>query len=505
MRRRRPAPGLRPAAHPHGGAPTLVEPWSPDNQSCLPPGHSHTPLPARYTPPGSALQPSRTACARNGPLRPGRCDNAQQIQQRQVVRPRRRADRELIWWPVNLTPPACMRPPAARQHADCAWGASSCCATSATCRCAARVCARLTAAPRVQRTGLAPVACKHLRHPQPPARCIFRCRCHTHTHHAQLPSPLVPSLSPPLDPCPLRPSAPPTPFAPPSLPPSPQPPSTTQIANYRKEIAELLRSGKQDYARIRVEAVIRESLTLQARAAPRRAAQRLPCAAAPRHARVRMYPPHNDRRAPPGASQRTNHPARTLPCPPPLPPPPPRPMRSWNCSWSCSRCAPPWSRAPKRYPGTWWRRCPACSTRAAGARAAEFLFLEMTVSARGARRGARRQCGRGRKRGQQARPTRARPPALLITPRVPDLPELVTLQKLFTQKYGKEYVQEASSDVTYHKCAARRGGGRGMGARGERAQACGRQARRMGRGRGVPGPAPGLSGHAPLRTRTGGT
>lgn len=36
-----------------------------------------------------------------------------------------------------------------------------------------------------------------------------------------------------------------------------------QVANYRKEIAELLKTGKQDYARIRVEAVIRESLTLQ--------------------------------------------------------------------------------------------------------------------------------------------------------------------------------------------------------------------------------------------------
>jgi hypothetical protein len=38
------------------------------------------------------------------------------------------------------------------------------------------------------------------------------------------------------------------------------------MAQHRKEIAELLRQGKQDYARIRVEAVIREQLTLQARA-----------------------------------------------------------------------------------------------------------------------------------------------------------------------------------------------------------------------------------------------
>lgn len=37
-----------------------------------------------------------------------------------------------------------------------------------------------------------------------------------------------------------------------------------QVKQYRKEIAELLRSGKQEYARIRVEAVIRENATLQA-------------------------------------------------------------------------------------------------------------------------------------------------------------------------------------------------------------------------------------------------
>lgn len=28
----------------------------------------------------------------------------------------------------------------------------------------------------------------------------------------------------------------------------------------------------------------------------------------------------------------------------------------------------------------------------------------------------------------------------------------MTLHKLFAQKYGKEYVTEASSDVTYHRC-----------------------------------------------------
>jgi hypothetical protein len=33
------------------------------------------------------------------------------------------------------------------------------------------------------------------------------------------------------------------------------------MRQYRKDIAELLRSGKQDYARIRVEAVIREVST----------------------------------------------------------------------------------------------------------------------------------------------------------------------------------------------------------------------------------------------------
>lgn len=36
-----------------------------------------------------------------------------------------------------------------------------------------------------------------------------------------------------------------------------------QIKAYRKDIAELLRSGKQDYARIRVEAILRENATLQ--------------------------------------------------------------------------------------------------------------------------------------------------------------------------------------------------------------------------------------------------
>jgi len=38
-----------------------------------------------------------------------------------------------------------------------------------------------------------------------------------------------------------------------------------QMRAYRKDIADLLRAGKQDYARIRVEAVIREGLTLTGR------------------------------------------------------------------------------------------------------------------------------------------------------------------------------------------------------------------------------------------------
>ncbi len=37
-----------------------------------------------------------------------------------------------------------------------------------------------------------------------------------------------------------------------------------QVKQYRKDIADLLRQGKKDYARIRVEAVIRENLMLQA-------------------------------------------------------------------------------------------------------------------------------------------------------------------------------------------------------------------------------------------------
>jgi hypothetical protein len=35
-----------------------------------------------------------------------------------------------------------------------------------------------------------------------------------------------------------------------------------QMKQQRRDIAELLRAGKQDYARIRVEAVIREAFTL---------------------------------------------------------------------------------------------------------------------------------------------------------------------------------------------------------------------------------------------------
>jgi hypothetical protein len=41
-------------------------------------------------------------------------------------------------------------------------------------------------------------------------------------------------------------------------------PCGMQVKQFRKEIAELLRQGKKDYARIRVEAVIRENSMLQA-------------------------------------------------------------------------------------------------------------------------------------------------------------------------------------------------------------------------------------------------
>ncbi len=40
---------------------------------------------------------------------------------------------------------------------------------------------------------------------------------------------------------------------------------------------------------------------------------------------------------------------------------------------------------------------------------------------------------------------------LYAAQRVPDLPELANLHKMFAGKYGKEYVQEASSDVTYQR------------------------------------------------------
>lgn len=61
------------------------------------------------------------------------------------------------------------------------------------------------------------------------------------------------------DPRPLLPGAPLPPLHPP------------QIKAYRKDIAELLRSGKQDYARIRVEAILRENAALQVRVLPVRA------------------------------------------------------------------------------------------------------------------------------------------------------------------------------------------------------------------------------------------
>lgn len=38
-----------------------------------------------------------------------------------------------------------------------------------------------------------------------------------------------------------------------------------QIKQMRKEVADLLRTGKQEYARIRVEGVIRENLLMQVR------------------------------------------------------------------------------------------------------------------------------------------------------------------------------------------------------------------------------------------------
>lgn len=46
------------------------------------------------------------------------------------------------------------------------------------------------------------------------------------------------------------------------------------------------------------------------------------------------------------------------------------------------------------------------------------------------------------------------PPRNCRPHRVPDLPELLTLHKMFAQKYGKEYVQEASSDAQCHKCVS---------------------------------------------------
>jgi hypothetical protein len=57
----------------------------------------------------------------------------------------------------------------------------------------------------------------------------------------------------------------------------------------------------------------------------------------------------------------------------------------------------------------------------------------------------------------ESRPSSARRRPSLA-PRVPDLPELATLHKMFAQKYGKEYVEQASSDANCHRCARSRRG-----------------------------------------------
>jgi len=108
-------------------------------------------------------------------------------------------------------------PFAVKHNAGSAWAGSSCCVTRKAFRCALAA-------------GVFRRCCCQLRHAR-------RCRCILHSQ------PPDPHQTNPLT----------------------QPPPSKQISNYRKEIAELLKSGKQDYARIRVEAVIRECFALQAR------------------------------------------------------------------------------------------------------------------------------------------------------------------------------------------------------------------------------------------------
>ncbi|KIZ06863.1 hypothetical protein MNEG_1095 [Monoraphidium neglectum] len=128
------------------------------------------------------------------------------------------------------------------------------------------------------------------------------------------------------------------------------------VANYRKDIAELLKTGKQDYARIRVEAVIRESLTLQA------------------YDILELFLELLAMRAPLVANTKEV----------------PRDMT-------------------------------------------EALSSVLYCASR------------------RVLATRSGPRSRRASLRVPDLPELLTLHKIFAQKYGKEYVQSASSDTECHR------------------------------------------------------
>ncbi|KAF8065722.1 hypothetical protein HT031_002782 [Scenedesmus sp. PABB004] len=145
-----------------------------------------------------------------------------------------------------------------------------------------------------------------------------------------------------------------------------------QMKAYRKDISELLRSGKQDYARIRVEAVIREAFTLtgkRAHAAPRRAAPTRP----------RAHKPTRRRRA--GAVRGV-------------------------------------------------------------CRAAAYEIIELYLELLAVRSGLVASSKEVPRDMLEALSS-----VLYASSRVPDLPELTTLHKMFTAKFGKEYVGEACSDV----------------------------------------------------------
>ncbi len=230
----------------------------------------------------------------------------------------------------------------------------------------------------------------------------------------------------------------------------------------RKDVADLLRNGKQEHARIRVEGVLREQLLLQARGHP--------------GARTHF----------PGRQPATLGRPTTLGAP-------------WCAAWCAAWCPVQAYEILELYLellavrsqlvaknkeiprdmvegvsslvyAAQVRRACACSTRGAGhagrtgrhairARsqrrwrspalplatrpASRCTRLNLVLGARGSwrQRAARRHVHRS---------VQIAPPAATVThaQRISDVPELQSLRKLLAAKYGDEYVREASGDVT---------------------------------------------------------